>query len=104
VSEILRFDWGPAPLPLAMALLLFVLWVVSLRECRLMRRFVILASLWLVIFAATISGRGGGSAQETQQPPPPPALVTPKGNYTIMVTTTANNLPAQAISLSLTVN
>jgi len=104
VNEIPRFYWGPAPLPLAMALLSFVLWVVSLRERRIMRRFVILASLALVIFAAAISGCGGGSAQETLQPAPPPALVTPKGNYTIIVTATANNLPSQTISLSLTVN
>ena len=106
VNEIPRLYWRPAPLPLAVALLLFVLWVVSLRELRLARRFAICASLAFVLFAACISGCGGGSAQEVQQPPspPPPVLITPKGNYTIVVTATANNLPAQTISLSLTVN
>jgi hypothetical protein len=46
------------------------------------------------------AGCDGGS--KTQKPPPP--QITPKVNYTITVSASAKNLPAQTISLTLTVD
>jgi len=59
--------------------------------------YIAASALFVVLVSA---GCGGGST--TQKPPPP--QITPKGNYTITVSATANNLPAQTISLTLTVN
>ena len=105
INESPRFEWRSVPLAIMAVLLLFVLLTFRSRELQLGRRFAICVSLALAIFVAGISGCGGGSTTAAvQPPPPPPALVTPKGNYTIVLTATANNLPPQTISLSLTVN
>jgi hypothetical protein len=62
--------------------------------------------IFFVLFVTGMSGCGGASTASTvvTSPPPPPPQVTPKGNYQIIVTATANNVPAQSITLTLTVN
>jgi len=69
------------------------------------RRAGVYASLiFFVLFVTGMSGCGGGSTATTVVTPPPPPQVTPKGNYQIIVTATASNVPAQSITLTLTVN
>ena len=103
-----RIGWRTSPLPFAAALLLFVMWIMQ-RETRVRaRRVAAYASLlFFVLVIAEASGCGGGSTATTvitPPPPPPPPQITPKGNYQIIVSATANNVPAQSITLTLTVN
>jgi hypothetical protein len=60
----------------------------------------LLSSLALFLFAVLfLVACGGGSTT----PPPPSNPGTPKGNYTLIVTGTANGV-AHSLSLALTVN
>lgn len=101
LNRIPRADWRKSPFPIAVLTLFLLLWVVRRKWLQPARRFVFCAALILAVLAVGISGCGGASDFIT---PPPPQVVTPKGSYTITVTATANNLPAQTISLTLTVN
>jgi len=68
------------------------------------RRMLFATALLAVFVAFSASGCGGGGTSEVTQQPVQVAQATPKGNYTITVSASANNLPTQSISLTLTVN
>ncbi|HXA00004.1 MAG TPA: SBBP repeat-containing protein [Candidatus Dormibacteraeota bacterium] len=76
---------------------LLLIWMNRTKDvARKLSASAILSVLAIFLFA---SGCGGGSTSIT-----PPPQITPKGSYTITVNATANNLPTQSISLTLTVN
>ncbi len=105
IITIRETDWRVAPIPVAalaiLCLLLTWLRTTNAQQAATSRSKAISALLLVGIFAGGIAGCGGASNVIT---PPPQQLVTPKGNYVVTVTATAGTLPAQTISLTLTVN
>jgi hypothetical protein len=90
-------DWRFYP---AIAAWLVFLLIVRVSETNsVVRKLSAYAASGVFVILLFASGCGGGSTTTT-----PPPLVTPKGNYTITVSAAASNLPAQTISLTLTVN
>jgi 6-phosphogluconolactonase (cycloisomerase 2 family) len=99
-----RFEW-PHGLFQCIGLSLLVSAWFAFLKCQPPRRKMAYTLAWIVafvVFSAAACGGGGGSTEVTQ--PPTAAQVTPKGSYTITVSASANNLPTQSISLSLSVN
>ncbi len=100
-----RIGWRTNPLPFAPAVLFFFLWVTRRHALLRVRRAAVFATFILIFALGGASGCGGGNTANTiAPPPPPPPQVTPKGTYQIIVSATANNLPTQTITLTLTVN
>lgn len=83
--------------PVIAAWLVFLLLIRVNETKSVVRKLSACAASCVFVILLFASGCGGGSTT-------PAPLVTPKGNYTITVSATANNLPAQTISLTLTVN
>jgi 6-phosphogluconolactonase (cycloisomerase 2 family) len=99
-----QFEWPNGFFQsIGMLLIVFFWFAFQRRKGPRQRIAFAVASLGVFLaFSASGCGGGSGSAEVVQQPPA--TQVTPKGNYTITVSATANNLPAQSISLTLTVN
>jgi len=85
--------------PTIAAWLVFLLIVRASETNSVVRKLSAYAASGVFVILLFASGCGGSSTTTT-----PPPLVTPKGNYTITVSAAASNLPAQTISLTLTVN
>lgn len=98
-----RFEW-PRGFFQFIGLSFFVFaWFAFLRYQRSPRKLAFTLA-WIVVFVAfSASGCGGGSTESLQQQPTA-AQATPKGSYMITVSASANNLPTQSISLTLSVN
>jgi hypothetical protein len=89
-------NWRLHPAIVAWLILLMILRMNGTKT--IARRLSYVAALSVLALLLVASGCGGGSTTSPQQ------QVTPKGTYTLTVTATANNLPAQTMSLTLTVN
>src|SRR5216117_3137405 len=85
--------------PAIAACLVFLLLVLASETKSVVPKLSGCAASGVFVILLFVSGCGGGSTTTT-----PPPLVTPKGNYTITVSAAARNLPAQTVSLTLTVN
>jgi hypothetical protein len=83
--------------PAVAALFIFLLLIWMHKGQSALRKLSTSAAASAFVILLFASGCGGGSTTTSQ-------LITPKGNYTITVSGTANNLPTQSISLTLTVN
>jgi len=105
VITIRETDWRVAPMPVValaiLGLLLTCLRTTNAQKAVTSRSKVVFVLVLVGIFAGGIAGCGGAS---NVMSPPPQQVVTPKGNYVVTVTATAGTLPAQTISLTLTVN
>jgi 6-phosphogluconolactonase (cycloisomerase 2 family) len=85
----------------AVLLVLLFFSILNRQKFNRVRPTAIYVSLLFASLAVWLSGCGGASNVIT---PPPQQIATPKGTYTITVSATANNLPSQTVSLTLTVN